>query len=85
MDMVWIGSTVVVPFNEIMCLVDYKEPSTKRIVAKAKEENCLYDFSAGKGKHTVCVLKNGSVFITMAELSSVLQTMEYKSKNGLDK
>ena len=64
---VWLGNDTYVPCKNIELLTSYEQPAAKKIVKQAKEEGRLYDFSRGRAKETVALLKSGTVIISPIE------------------
>lgn len=74
--MIWLGESIYVPYTDILMLTEYCEPQTKKIVKKAKEMNMLFDYSRGRSKKTVCMLKDNTVIVTGDELCEVLRSFK---------
>lgn len=81
--LVWIGTDVYVPYENIEMFTRYGLSATKKLVKQAKEECRLFDYSGGHVKETVALLKSGSVIITPAELLRVLDEVKNDSSSRL--
>lgn len=72
-NFIYIGGNTYVPYEHIAMLTDYDEPTAKKLVKKAKEEELLYDFSRGQGKETVVLTVQGFVMVTNTELWQTIE------------
>lgn len=73
-ELIWLGNNVYVPYNDITLLTVYGDTQTKKLVNKAKTEDKFYDYSHGRGKETVALLKSGIVIATNTDIVNVLNT-----------
>lgn len=73
-ELIWLGNNVYVPYNDITMLTVYGDSQTKKLVNKAKAEDKFYDYSHGRGKETIALLKSGVVIATNTDIVNVLNT-----------
>ena len=80
-EFVWLGGNVYVPYSDITLLTVYGDSQTKKLVNKAKAEDKFIDYSHGRGKETVALLKSGIIIATDVEIVSVLNTFRGGNDN----
>lgn len=73
-ELMWLGNNVYVPYNDITLLTVYGDTQTKKLVNKAKAEDKFYDYSHGRGKETIALLKSGIVIATNTDIVNVLNS-----------
>lgn len=73
-ELIWLGNNVYVPYNDITMLTVYGDSQTKKLVNKAKAEDKFYDYSHGRGKETIALLKSGVIIATNTDIVNVLNT-----------
>jgi len=73
-ELIWLGGNVYVPYSDVTLLTVYGDTPTKKLVNKAKAEDKFYDYSHGRGKETIALLKSGIVIATDTDIVNVLNT-----------
>ena len=66
MKPLYIGNDVYIDSNTIFCIMSSWHPKAKKLIAQAKKENTLFDFTAGNTRQSVIILNTGiSIISTM--------------------
>lgn len=66
MKPLFIGNDVYIDSNTIFCIMSSWHPKAKKLIAQAKKENTLLDFTAGNTRQSVIILNTGiSIISTM--------------------
>ena len=64
MKPLYIGNDVYIDSNTIFCIMSSWHPKAKKLIAQAKKENTLFDFTAGNARQSVVILNTGSIIIS---------------------
>ena len=64
MKPLFIGNDVYIDSNTIFCIMSARRPKAKKLIAQAKKENTLLDFTAGNTRQSVIILNAGSIIIS---------------------
>ena len=48
----------------------------EKLIAQAKEENKLFDFTAGKARNSIIILKNGNVVVSTASSNDIVVALK---------
>lgn len=68
MKPLYIGNDVYIDSNTIFCIMSSWHPKAKKLIAQAKKENTIFDFTAGNARQSIIILNTGSI-ITSTMLS----------------
>ena len=68
MKPLYIGNDVYIDSNTIFCIMSAWHPKAKKLIAQAKKENTILDFTAGNTRQSIIILNTGSI-ITSTMLS----------------
>ena len=68
MKPLYIGNDVYIDSNTIFCIMLAWHPKAKKLIAQAKKENTILDFTAGNTRQSIIILNTGSI-ITSTMLS----------------
>ena len=68
MKPLYIGNDVYIDSNTIFCIMSAWHPKAKKLIAQAKKENTILDFTAGNTRRSIIILNTGSI-ITSTMLS----------------
>ena len=64
MKPLYIGNDVYIDSNTIFCIMSAWHPKAKKLIAQAKKENTLFDFTAGNARQSIIILNTGSIIIS---------------------
>ena len=64
MKPLYIGNDVYIDSNTIFCIMSAWHPKAKKLIAQAKKENTLFDFTSGNERQSVIILNTGSIIIS---------------------
>lgn len=64
MKPLYIGNDVYTDSNTIFCIMSAWHPKAKKLIAQAKKENTLFDFTAGNARQSIIILNTGSIIIS---------------------
>ena len=76
MKPLFIGNGVYIDSDMVFCIISARNPQTKKIIAQAKEENKLFDFTAGKARNSIIILKNGNVVVSTASSNDIVVALK---------
>ena len=68
MKPLYIGNDVYIDSHTIFCIMSAWHPKAKKLIAQAKKENTLLDFTAGNTRQSIIILNTSSI-ITSTMLS----------------
>ena len=71
MKPLYIGNDIYIDSNMIFCIMPARRPKAKKLIAQAKKENTLLDFTAGNTRQSVIIL-NTSIIIISTVLPNAL-------------
>lgn len=64
MKPLYIGNDIYIDSNIILCIMSAWHPKAKKLIAQAKEENTLLDFTAGNTRQSIIILNKGFIIIS---------------------
>ncbi len=64
MKPLYIGNDVYIDSNTIFFIMSAWHPKAKKLIAQAKKENTLLDFTAGNTRQSILILNTGSIIIS---------------------
>lgn len=64
MKPLYIGNEIYIDSNTIFCIMSVWNPKAKKLIAQAKKENTLFDFTSGNERQSVIILNTGSIIIS---------------------
>ena len=64
MKPLYIGNEIYIDSNMIFCIMSARNPKAKELIAQAKKENTLFDFTSGNERQSVIILNTGSIIIS---------------------
>ena len=71
-----IGNDVYIDSNTIFCIMSAWHPKAKKLIAQAKKENTILDFTAGNTRQSIIILNTGSVIISTMLPKDIIDNME---------
>ena len=64
MKPLFIGNDVYIDSNTVLCIMSAWHPKAKKLIAQAKKENTILDFTAGNTRQSIIILNTGSIIIS---------------------
>lgn len=64
MKPLYIGNDTYIDSNIILCIMSAWHPKAKKLIAQAKEENTLLDFTVGNKRQSIIILNKGFIIIS---------------------
>lgn len=71
-----IGNDVYIDSNTIFCIMSAWHPKAKKLIAQAKKENTILDFTAGNTRQSIIILNTGSVIISTMLPKDIIDSIE---------
>ena len=75
MNVLRINSGIFVPKHRVILCIEYKSPSSKRLLKKAKENGNYIDASGKKGTKSLLLLDNDCVIMTSLLAETIASRM----------
>ena len=72
MKPLYIGNDVYIDSNTIFCIMSSWHPKAKKLIAQAKKENTLLDFTAGNTRQSVIILNTGSIITSIMSPKDII-------------
>ena len=76
MKPLYIGNDVYIDSNTIFCIMSSWHPKAKKLIAQAKKENTILDFTAGNTRQSIIILNTGGVIISIMSPKDIIDNME---------
>ena len=76
MKPLYIGNDVYIDSNTIFCIMSSWHPKAKKLIAQAKKENTILDFTAGNTRQSIIILNTGSVIISTMLPKDIIDSIE---------
>ena len=76
MKRLYIGNDVYIDSNTIFCIMSAWHPKAKKLIAQAKKENTILDFTAGNTIQSIIILNTGSVIISTMLPKDIIDSIE---------
>ena len=76
MKPLYIGNDVYIDSNTILCIMSAWHPKAKKLIAQAKKENAIFDFTAGKGRKSIIILNTGSIITSTVSPKDIVDNIE---------
>ena len=76
MKPLYIGNDVYIDRNTIFCIMSAWHPKAKKLIAQAKKENTILDFTAGNTRQSIIILNTGSVIISTMLPKDIIDSIE---------
>ena len=71
-----IGNDVYIDSNTIFCIMSAWHPKPKKLIAQAKKENTLLEFTAGNTRQSIIILNTGSIIISTMLPKDIINSIE---------
>ena len=72
MKPLYIGNDVYIDSNTIFCIMSSWHPKAKKLIAQAKKENTILDFTAGNTRQSVIILNTGSIITSIMSPKDII-------------
>ena len=76
MKPLYIGNDVYIDSNTIFCIMSSWHPKAKKLIAQAKKENTILDFTAGNTRQSIIILNTGSIIASIMSPKDIIDNME---------
>lgn len=76
MKPLYIGNDVYIDSNTILYIMSAWHPKAKKLIAQAKKENTILDFTAGNTRQSVIILNTGSIIISTMLPKDIVDNIE---------
>ena len=76
MKPLYIGNDVYIDSNTIFCIMSAWHPKAKKLIARAKKENTLLDFTAGNTRQSIIILNTGSIIASIMLPKDIIDSIE---------
>ena len=76
MKPLYIGNDVYIDSNTIFCIMSAWHPKAKKLIAQAKKENTILEFTAGNTRQSIIILNTGSVIISTMLPKDIIDSIE---------
>ena len=72
MKPLYIGNDVYIDSNTIFCIMSAWHPKAKKLIAQAKKENTILDFTAGNTRQSIIILNTGSIIASIMSPKDII-------------
>lgn len=76
MKPLFIGNGIYIDSNTIFCIMSAWHPKAKKLIARAKKENTILDFTAGNTRQSVIILNTGSIITSTMLPKDIVDNIE---------
>ena len=76
MKPLYIGNDVYIDSNTVFCIMSAWHPKAKKLIAQAKKENTILEFTAGNTRQSIIILNTGSVIISTMLPKDIIDSIE---------
>ena len=76
MKPLYIGNDVYIDSNTIFCIMSSWHPKAKKLIAQAKKENTILDFTAGNTRQSIIILNTGSIIASIMSPKDIVDNIE---------
>ena len=76
MKPLYIGNDVYIDSNTIFCIMSAWHPKAKKLIAQAKKENTILEFTAGNTRQSIIILNTGSIIISTMLPKDIINSIE---------
>ena len=64
MKPLYIENDVYIDSNTVLCIMSAWHPKARKLIAQAKKENTILDFTAGNTRQSIIILNTGIIIIS---------------------
>ena len=72
----YIGNDTYIDSNTIFCIMSSWHPKAKKLIAQAKKENTILDFTAGNTRQSIIILNTGSIIASIMSPKDIVDNIE---------
>ena len=72
MKPLYIGNDTYIDSNTIFCIMSSWHPKAKKLIAQAKKENTILDFTAGNTRQSIIILNTGSIIASIMSPKDII-------------
>ena len=72
MKPLYIGNDIYIDSNTIFCIMSSWHPKAKKLIAQAKKENTILDFTAGNTRQSIIILNTGSIIASIMSPKDII-------------
>ena len=76
MKPLYIGNDVYIDSNTILFIMSAWHPKAKKLIAQAKKENTILDFTAGNTRQSIIILNTGIMIISTVLPKDIVGSIE---------
>ena len=76
MKPLYIGNDTYIDSNTIFCIMSSWHPKAKKLIAQAKKENTILDFTAGNTRQSIIIINTGSIIISTMLPKDIINSIE---------
>ena len=76
MKPLYIGNDIYIDSNMIFCIMSAWHPKAKKLIAQAKKENTILDFTAGNTRQSIIILNTGIIIISIKLPKDIIDSIE---------
>ena len=76
MKPLYIGNDTYIDSNTIFCIMSSWHPKAKKLIAQAKKENTILEFTAGNTRQSIIILNTGSIIISTMLPKDIINSIE---------
>ena len=76
MKPLFIGNDVYIDSNTVFCIMSAWHPKAKKLIAQAKKENTILDFTAGNTRKSIIILNTGSIITSTKLPKDIIDNIE---------
>ena len=78
MKPLYIGNDVYIDSNTIFCIMSARNSKAKNLIAQAKKENTLLDFTAGSTRQSDIIFNTGISIISIVLTNALVDSIKAK-------
>ena len=72
----YIGNDTYIDSNTIFCIMSSWHPKAKKLIAQAKKENTILDFTAGNTRQSIILLNTGIIITSTMLPKDIVDNIE---------
>ena len=76
MKPLYIGNDVYIDSNTVFCIMSAWHPKAKKLIAQAKKENTILDFTAGNTRQSIIILNTGCIIVSTMLPKDIIDSIE---------
>lgn len=76
MKPLYIGNDVYIDSNTIFCVMSAWHPKAKKLIAQAKKDNTILDFTAGNTRQSAIILSTGIIITSTMLTKDIVDNIE---------